>query len=92
MYSQPANVNHRDVMCQNCGIMNRIPEHHPGVQYVCFRCGYSLEGQSVAQSSSSTAVGLIGGAALGAAVGGPAGAVIGGVVGYVIASGSTGDR
>lgn len=73
-----------NVQCVKCGRFNAVPEPGGRVQYVCYNCHAPLPAASRPSSDTSTAVGLIGGAALGAAIAGPPGALIGAIIGAVL--------
>lgn len=72
-----------DVQCKNCNTINNIP-HEVEERYRCGKCGAYLPEVNQSGGDTSSAVGLIGGAALGAAIGGPIGAMIGGFLGALL--------
>ena len=72
------------IACSNCHRVNELPDPPGNIQYSCFYCRALLPTPPAASGETSTAVGLIGGAALGAALGGPPGAIIGAVIGAIL--------
>ncbi|MEH6555898.1 hypothetical protein [Pseudoalteromonas tetraodonis] len=76
--------------CENCEIINEVPDGKNGAQFLCYSCSSRLPSTPINHGSTSSAVGLIGGAALGASIGGPVGAVVGGVLGAILGKESKG--
>lgn len=76
--------------CINCGTINDLSEGEDPREYVCRSCKKQLPIVPEPDGSLSTAVGLMGGAALGASIGGPVGAIIGGIVGGIVGNSAKG--
>lgn len=76
--------------CQKCEAINEVPNDKDGTSFVCHNCGTRLPDKSTNDGSTSSAVGMIGGAALGASIGGPVGAVVGGILGAILGKESKG--
>lgn len=76
--------------CSNCNAICEIPDEADPGSYSCHKCQNTLSNSTKATGDTSSAVGLIGGAALGASVGGPVGAIIGGVLGAILGKESKG--
>jgi hypothetical protein len=73
-----------NVKCGNCGTVNGVPDQSTAGPYRCYKCGAFLPRAPEPSGETSSAVGLIGGAALGAALGGPPGALIGAIIGAIL--------
>jgi len=76
--------------CGNCNSICEIPDKQDPTAYSCHKCQQILSNATKANGDTSSAVGLIGGAALGASVAGPVGAIIGGILGALIGKDSKG--
>nr|VFJ67146.1 MAG: hypothetical protein BECKFW1821B_GA0114236_112611 [Candidatus Kentron sp. FW] len=72
--------------CTKCGTINHVPKGKDPERYFCHSCEARLPAVPEPESNGelSTAVGLIGGAALGASIAGLVGAIIGGIFGGII--------
>ena len=72
--------------------MNDVPKEKDPERYICHVCKTPLPTvpEPKSEGELSTAVGLMGGAALGASIGGPVGAIIGGIVGGLIGKNAKG--
>ncbi len=76
--------------CSKCNAICEIPDEAAPESYTCHKCQNTLTNSTKATGDTSSAVGLIGGAALGASIGGPVGAIIGGVLGAILGKESKG--
>ncbi len=70
--------------CRHCNALCEIPDGKSPSLYSCHNCQRVFSTAVKAAGDTSSAVGLIGGAALGAAIAGPVGAIVGGVFGALI--------
>nr|VFK46804.1 MAG: hypothetical protein BECKTC1821E_GA0114239_107010 [Candidatus Kentron sp. TC] len=52
--------------CENCGVLNKIPEGAPSAMSSCWPCARPLTNAKEATGDTSAAVGMVGGAAVGA--------------------------
>nr|VFK48999.1 MAG: hypothetical protein BECKTC1821D_GA0114238_106510 [Candidatus Kentron sp. TC]VFK61868.1 MAG: hypothetical protein BECKTC1821F_GA0114240_106410 [Candidatus Kentron sp. TC] len=67
--------------CENCGVLNKIPEGAPSAMSSCWSCARPLTNAKEATGDTSAAVGMVGGAAVGASIGGLWGGIIGAIIG-----------
>src|SRR6266478_3831206 len=72
------------VVCVRCRTPNEVPAGTPGGTWVCHHCHAFLPAAPPTSGDTSTAVGLIGGAALGSPIFGPVGAIVGADLGQAL--------